>query len=178
MTTPIMPSCMKAPVQQMLGQLGTRSSESSVPASACSTNQWSVLLGLYGPITGQYYHYLALLPRPGHVDVAVVQTRELVTQDPAPIRDQYCGLWTNQKAVLASSGPIRDQYSPRDHLLPQHGARQPRQSEVDILLQNLQQEMLLLLLLLGFHYTICILQVHCCKFIKVKLQSDGCKVAV
>ena len=91
MTTPIMPSCMKAPVQQMLGQLGTRSSESSVPASACSTNQRSVLSwsGLYGPITGQYYHYLALLPRPGHVDVAVVQTRELVTQDPAPIRGQY-----------------------------------------------------------------------------------------
>ena len=169
---------MKAPVQQMLGQLGTRSSESSVPASACSTNHMSVLSlsGLCGPITGQYY--LALLPRPGHVDVAVVQTRELVTQDPAPIRDQYCGLWTNQKVVLASSGPIRGQYSPRDHFLPQHGARQPRQSEVDILLQNLQQEMLLLLLLLRFHFTICILQVHCCKFIKVKLQSDGCKVAV
>ena len=117
---------------------------------------------------------MALLPRPGHVDVAMVQTRELVTQDPAPIRDQYCGLWTNQKVVLASSGPIRGQYSPRDHFLPQHGARQPRQSEVDILLQNLQQEMLLLLLLLlRFHFTICILQ-----FIKVKLQSDGCKVAV
>ena len=82
---------MKAPVQQMLGQLGTRSSESSVPASACSTNHMSVLSlsGLCGPITGQYYHYLALLPRPGHVDVAVVQTRELVTQDPAPIRYQY-----------------------------------------------------------------------------------------
>ena len=112
MTTPIMPSCMKAPVQQMLGQLGTSSSESSVPASACSTNQRSVLSlsGLCGPITGQYFHYLALLPRPGHVDVAVVQTRELVTQDPAPIRDQYCGLWTNQKVVLASSGPIRGQY--------------------------------------------------------------------